>query len=91
MPACTSCKRPRSGSRQTTTVWRDRVLVEQLVGIERLIDQHVAQSLSAHSTEIRAVYALTRDLHRHLTNDAEIGADCLWPAALPGSDAHADS
>ena len=54
-------------------------LVEQLVGIERLIDQHVAQSLSAHSTELRALYALTRDLHRHLTNDAEVGADCLWP------------
>jgi hypothetical protein len=70
---------------------RNPVLVEQLVGIERLIDQHVAQSVSAHSTELHAVYALTRDLHRHLTNDAEVGADCLWPAALPGSDAEAES
>jgi uncharacterized membrane protein len=58
-------------------------LVEQLVGIERMIDQHVAQSLAAHSTEIHAVYALTRELHRHLTDDAEVGADCLWPDAQP--------
>jgi uncharacterized membrane protein len=58
-------------------------LVEQVVGIERLIDQHVARSLSAHTTEIHAVYALTRELHRHLTNGAEVGAECLWPDALP--------
>jgi len=58
-------------------------LVEQLVTIERLIDEHVAQSLVAHSTEIRAVYALTRELHRQMTNGAEVGADCLWPAAEP--------
>jgi hypothetical protein len=45
----------------------------------------VAQSLAAHSTEIHAVYALTRDLHRHLTNDAEVNADSLWPDAQTGS------
>ena len=66
-------------------------LVEQVVGIERLIDQHVAQSLAAHSTELHAVYALTRELHSHLTNDAAVGADSLWPNALPGSAAEADS
>jgi uncharacterized membrane protein len=60
-------------------------LVEQLVNIERLIDQHVAQSLAGRATEIHAVYALTRELHRHLTNDAEIGADSLWPTERPGS------
>jgi uncharacterized membrane protein len=58
-------------------------LVEQVVGIERLIDQHVARSIAARSTEIHAVYALTRELHRHLTNDAEVGAECLWPDAQP--------
>ena len=56
-------------------------LVEQLVTIERLIDQHVEQSLAARSTELRAVYALTREVHRQLTNGAEVGTDCLWPAA----------
>jgi uncharacterized membrane protein len=70
---------------------QSEALVEQLVGIERLIDQHVAQSLSAHSTELRAVYALTRDLHRHLTNDAEVGADCLWPPEPPGAASESDS
>ena len=66
-------------------------LVEQLVGIEHMIDQHVTQSLAAHSTEIRAVYALTRELHRQLTNGAELSADCLLPAtpdpAAPNPDA----
>jgi uncharacterized membrane protein len=66
-------------------------LVEQLVGIERLIDQHVAQSLAAHSTEIRAVYALTREVHRQLTNDAKVGAGCLWPATQSGSASEAGS
>src|SRR5262249_56441971 len=55
-------------------------LVEQLVTIERLIDQHVEQSLAARSTELRAVYALTREVHRQLTNGAAVGTDCLWPA-----------
>ena len=54
-------------------------LVEQLVGIERMIDQHVARSIAAHSTEIHAVYALTRELHRQITNDAEVSEECRWP------------
>jgi len=54
-------------------------LVEQLVGIERLIDQHVAHSIAAHSTEIHAVYALTRELHRQMTSDAEVSEECRWP------------
>jgi uncharacterized membrane protein len=66
-------------------------LVEQLVGIERLIDQHVAQSLAARTTEIHAVYALTRELHRHLTNDAEVGEECLWPDPAPQNTSEADS
>jgi uncharacterized membrane protein len=66
-------------------------LVEQLVGIERLIDQHMAQSVAAHSTEIHAVYALTRDLHRRLTNDADVSADGLWPDPHPGSASEAGS
>jgi hypothetical protein len=56
-----------------------------------LIDQHVAQSIAAHSTEIHAVYALTRDLHRQLTNDAAVGEDCLWPATPPADDAESGS
>jgi hypothetical protein len=66
-------------------------LVEQLVGIERLIDQHMAQSVAAHSTEIHAVYALTRDLHRRLTNDADVSGDGLWPDTHPGSASEAGS
>ena len=66
-------------------------LVEQVVGIERLIDQHVAQSLAAHTTEIHAVYALTRELHRHMTNGAEVGAESLWPAAQPPRSPETDS
>jgi uncharacterized membrane protein len=66
-------------------------LVEQVVGIERLIDQHVSRSLSAHTSEIHAVYALTRELHRHLTNDAEVGAECHWPDALPPQSPEAGS
>jgi uncharacterized membrane protein len=70
---------------------QNRGLVEQLVGIERLIDEHVAQSLAAHSTEIHAVYTLTRELHRHLTNDAEVGADSAWPTTPPASPSDGDS
>lgn len=66
-------------------------LVEQLVGIERLIDEHVAQSIAAHSTEIHAVYALTRELHRQVTNGAEVGEDCLWPNAQSQSTAEGGS
>jgi hypothetical protein len=59
---------------------QNKGLVEQLVNIERLRDQHVAQSMAAHSAELRAVYALMREVHQNVTHNAELSPDCELPS-----------
>jgi hypothetical protein len=68
-------------------------LVEQLVTIERLIDEHIAQSMAAHSAELRAVYALMREVHQHFTHNATVSPECLLPTepVLPPAAPSAES
>jgi uncharacterized membrane protein len=59
---------------------QNKGLVEQLVTIERLIDEHIAQSMAAHSAELRAMYALMREVHQQVTHNAAMSPECLLPA-----------
>lgn len=62
-------------------------LVEQLANIEQMIDLHVAQSMAAHSAEIRAVYNLMREVHAHVAHNAALSEDCELPAPIVGAPA----
>jgi uncharacterized membrane protein len=59
---------------------QNKGLVEQLVTVERLIDEHIAQSMTAHSAELRAVYELMREVHQQVTHNAAVSPECLLPA-----------
>jgi uncharacterized membrane protein len=57
---------------------QNRQLVEQMVSLERTVDEHVAASIRAHTIEIRQVYALMREVHTAVTGKpAPDSADSL--------------
>lgn len=46
---------------------QNRQLVEQMVSLERTVDEHVAASIRAHTLEIRQLYSLVREVHTAVT------------------------
>lgn len=65
---------------------QNRQMVEQLVALERTLDDHVAASIRAHTIEIQQVYTLMREVHAAIIGQqASDGADMLVtdPAAAP--------
>lgn len=61
-----------------TLAEQNRQLVEQVVSLERTVDEHVAASIRAHTLEIRQVYALMREVHMAVTGKpAPDGASSL--------------
>lgn len=66
---------------------QNRQMVEQLVALERVVDEHVAASIRAHTIEIRQVYTLMREVHAAITRQpVPAGTDAyplqVDPAAL---------
>ena len=43
-------------------------LVERMIAVEQLLDDHIAASLQAHTTELRELGALVRAVHTAVTN-----------------------
>ncbi|MGH2515947.1 MAG: DUF1003 domain-containing protein [Ktedonobacterales bacterium] len=50
-----------------TMAEQNRQLVEQLVSLEHMVDEHVAASIRAHTLEIRQLYGLVREVHSVVT------------------------
>lgn len=70
---------------------QNRQLMEQLVGLEQTVDEHVQASIRAHTIEIQQVYALMREVHASVTGkplagDMDLSAvEAIAPAAQPVS------
>jgi uncharacterized membrane protein len=57
---------------------QNRQLVEQIVSLEHMVDEHVAASIRAHTLEIRQLYTLVREVHTAVTGQtAPDGMDAL--------------